>query len=70
MLNMTAINTNSRGWAVVVHIINPSIPQVDFCEFESSGLESKFQDSQDYTDRFCLKKNVFLLTLKLHVHQH
>ena len=32
---------------------------MDFCEFEASlGLQSEFQDSQDYTEKPCLEKPI------------
>ena len=41
---------------VVAHAFNPSTQQVDFWVWSQPGLQSKFQDSQDYTEKLYLKK--------------
>jgi hypothetical protein len=44
---------------VVAHTFNPSIErqrQADFRVRGQPGLQSEFQDSQDYTEKPCLEK--------------
>jgi hypothetical protein len=53
-----------QSWAVVAHTFNPSTQQAETGRFLSSdfwvrgqsGLQSEFQDSQDYTEKPCLEK--------------
>jgi hypothetical protein len=42
----------------VAHAFNPSreAEAVDLCVQGQPGLQNEFQDSQDYTERFCLEK--------------
>ena len=53
-----ALRVNKSG-AAVAHAFNPSIWETEAGRFLSSrqpGLQSEFQDSQDYTEKPCLKK--------------
>jgi hypothetical protein len=46
-------------WAVVVHAFNPRTWEAEAGGFLISGqpdLQSEFQDTQDYTEKPCLKK--------------
>jgi hypothetical protein len=45
---------------MVAHTFNPSTQEAEAGRFLSStqpGLQSEFQDSQDYTEKPCLKQN-------------
>jgi hypothetical protein len=45
--------------AVVAHTFNPSTWEAEAVDFWVRGqpaLQSEFQDSQGYTEKFCLKK--------------
>ena len=46
------LETVSSHQVVVMHTFNPR--QADLCEFEASLVYTKFQDSQDYTEKPCL----------------
>ena len=46
---------------MVAHIFNPALGrhrQADFLVQGQPGLQSEFQDSQGYTDKPCLKKEI------------
>jgi hypothetical protein len=55
----TDFKTANVSWAVVVvHTFNPKIWETeDLCEFEAClGLQSEFQNSQNYSEKPCLEK--------------
>ena len=49
---------NNNDWAVVAHAFYPStweVRQADFWVRGQPGLQSEFQDNQDYTEKPYLK---------------
>ena len=51
------IKLGVSGWAVVAHTFSPSTQRQSQAVGGQPGLQSKFQDSQGYTEKPCIQKS-------------
>jgi hypothetical protein len=58
-ISQPAFKSITLGWVVVVHVFNPSTKKAEAggsLNSSQPGLQSQFQDSQEHTEKPCLKK--------------
>jgi hypothetical protein len=56
---LVCIKKLTRRWVVVAHAFNPSTWEAEagrFLSLRPAGLQSAFQDNQNYTEKPCLEK--------------